>query len=136
VKRHYVKYTQQWDPGPMGYWVHRRIRETLNGPITAYGKPLPRPVPGKGYPHYHVEVDGFTFEFASLDELDACADLLGRKQIRSTYALTRDRGVGPGSHWLSKLPGEVKPWRYRDKATRYMRRAQREFERGIDDSDR
>ncbi len=120
----------------MRYWVHQPIRENPQGPITGYDKPLPNPSPGKGYPHYHVEVDGFTFEFASLDELDACAELLSRKHLPSTLTLTRDSTSGPGSHWLSKLPGNVKSWRYREKATEYMRRARHDFQRGIEDSRR
>ncbi len=133
MKRHYATYTPQWELGSMRYWVHRRIRESPNGPLTAYDKPLPRPVPGKGYPHYHVQVDGFTFECGSLEELNTCVGLLGRKQLPSTYALTQDTISGPGSHWLSKQPGGVKSWRYREKAMRYMRRAQRDFERGFED---
>ncbi len=136
MKRYYVTYTAGWEPSPLGYWIHSPVRENMRGPIISYEKPLPRPVLDKGYPHYHVEVDGFTFEFASLDELDACAELLSRKHLPSTYHLTRDSRSGPGSHWLSKLPGSVKSWRYREKATEYMRRARRDFERGVEDSGR
>ncbi|MDP9353391.1 MAG: hypothetical protein M3P51_17865 [Chloroflexota bacterium] len=128
MKRHYVTYTAGWEPSPMGYWIHSPVRENLGEPIISYEKPLPRPVPDKGYPHYHVEVDRFTFEFASLDELDACAELLSREHLHSPYRLTRDSGSG--YHRLSKLPGDVKSWRYREKATEYMRRARRDFERG------
>ncbi len=136
MKRHYVTYTERWEPSPMWYWVHRPADGNPPYRSTTFEPPLPGPVPGKGYPRYHVEIDGFTFTFASLHELDACAELLSRKHLPSTYRLTRDSVSGPGSHWLSKLPSNVKSWRYREKATEYMRRARRDFERGVEDPSR
>ncbi len=136
MKRHYVTYTERWEPGPMRYWVHQPADGDPAYRSMAFEPPVPGPIPGKGYPHYHVEVDGFTFEFASLDELDACTELLSRKHLPSTYRLTRETRSGPNSHWLSRLPGNVKSWRYREKATEYMRRARHDFQHGIEDSRR
>ena len=127
MKRYFVRYEREWAPGPMGYWVHKPTdRRGLE-----FERPLPRPVPGEGYPHYHVEIDGFTFEFASLDELDACASTLSSRHLPSTDKETSAWEGGAGAHWLNKLPGDVKSWRYWAKAVRYLERAREAFERGV-----
>ena len=43
----------------------------------------------------------------------------------------KDRGGDPDEHWLRKMPDETKPWRYREKAVKYLTRALREFERKV-----
>jgi hypothetical protein len=79
--------------------------------------------PGKGYAVYYVEVDGFVFRFASLDEMRVCIDVLGKKLLPSTLRLARERGGDAREHWLRKMPEETKPWRYREKAVKHLGRA-------------
>src|SRR5262249_54653424 len=96
-----------------------------------FDPPAPAPVPGEGFPYFFVEVDGFTFEFASLDELDVCVDTLSKKMLPSTDRDTEARRTGPSPHWLNRLPGWTHPWRYRVKAVKILRDARRHFEREI-----
>ena len=121
------EYTEHWRRGPMTFWVHveadgRHWREAKES-----NPPAPRPVPGKGYPYYFVEVDGFTFEFASLDEMDVCIETLSQKLLPSTQRETNARGTGPSPHWLNRLPAGTHSWRYRKKAVGVLREARERF---------
>ena len=124
MKRHWIEYTEKRKQGPMTYWVH------VPSPTdpTDERPPLPLAIPDKGFPYYFVEVDGFTFQFASLDEMRVCIETLGKKLLPNTLRLARDRGGDPREHWLRKMPDETKPWRYREKAVKYLARALQEFE--------
>ena len=126
MKRHWIEYTEQWTQGPMTYWVHIPSHDDADKLVP----PPPTRVSEKGYPVYYVEVDGFTFQFASLDELRVCIDVLGRKLLPNTLRQAQERGGDPDSHWLRKMPEETKPWRYREKAVKYLTRALVVFERG------
>ena len=118
----------------MSYWVHvptdgRPWYDVRPRAIRTFEPPLPRVVPGKGYPRFMVEFDDFTFEFASLDELDRCIATLEQKNLPHTERETTARGRGPGGHWLNKLPGRVKSWHYRSRAVKYLHEARKTFAR-------
>lgn len=127
MKRYYVQYTQTWQPGPMSFWVHREKDGRLWYQAQVFEPPLPKVVPGKGFPYFYVVFDDFTFEFASLDELDACIALFSRKNVPSTDKETQARGTGPGSHWYNILPGRIKSWHWRSKAVAYLKQARAAF---------
>jgi len=133
VKRHWIEYTDERRSSPMTYWVHtgpdgEHWRET-----STPSPPLPPPVPGRGFPSLYVEYQGFTFTFASLHELDVCVDTLSMKNMPTSIQLSaaRGSGAGPNRHWLSRLPATVTPWKYREGATKYLRRARIDFEREL-----
>lgn len=131
MKRHWIEYCPAWTPQPMSYWVHI---ETDGKPwleSSAFEPPLPKPVPGRGWPVYFVECDGFTFTFASLAEIEVCLSTLSKKVLPTTLRLSAERGtgMGPNSHWLSRLPKGMKPWRYREKAVRCLTAAKADFEK-------
>jgi hypothetical protein len=119
MKRHWIEYTEDWMPGPMTFWVHI----PAEGDPTRLSPPAPESIPEKGYPVYYVEVDGFTFQFASLAELRVCIETLGKKLLPNTLRAAKDRGGDPDQHWLRKMPEETKPWRYREKAVKYLTKA-------------
>jgi hypothetical protein len=126
MKRHWIEYTDAWTPGPLTFWVHVPSESSP----AIYDPPAPARTPGKGYAVYFVEVDGFTFQFASLDEMRVCIDTLGKKLLPNTLRLAQERGADPDEHWLRKMPEHTKPWRYREKAVKYLERASRDFEKG------
>ena len=109
----------------MRRWVHRLINSPKRGE-SVFDPPPPPPIPGKGFPAYFVEFDGFVFRFSSLDELDVCINVLGQKNLPNVEAEWRGQS-GPGSHWLNKLPGRVLPWSYREPAVKYVRESRDEF---------
>ena len=89
-------------------------------------------IAGKGFPYFFVEFDNFTFEFASLTELERCIAVLSQKNLPDTSQETTAYRTGPGSHWLNKLPGHVKSWRYRSKAVKYLEMAREAFKRELE----
>ncbi len=113
----------------MTYWV--RIESSSDPTETM--PPAPVSIPGKGYPVYYVEVDGFTFQFASLDEVQVCIDVLGKKLLPNTLKLAQDRGGDPDEHWLRKMPEHTRPWRYREKAVKYLEKASAAFKKQVGD---
>jgi hypothetical protein len=127
MKRHWVEFTGEWTHGPMTFWVHAPSQDDP----AKLNPPAPPRISGKGFPVYYVEVDGFTFPFASLDEIRVCIDVLGEKLLPNTLRLAQDRGGDPDQHWLRKMPDETKPWRYRQKAVKYLEKALREFEKQL-----
>jgi hypothetical protein len=131
VKRHWIEYADHWTPQPMSYWVHKEADGKHWYEAEVFDPPLPRPVPGRGFPVYHVELDGFVFRFASLAELDACIRTLSHKVLPTSRRLSEERGTGygPNNHWLSRLPKGTKSWRYRQRAVKYLQEARAQFGR-------
>lgn len=109
----------------MTFWVHAPSKSDP----TKLNPPAPAWIPGKGYPVYYVEVDGFTFQFASLEEIRVCIETLGKKLLPNALRLAKDRGGDPDEHWLRKMPDDTKPWRYREKAVSYLKKALAAWER-------
>lgn len=136
MKRHWIEYREVPPVCPMTYWVHREVDSQPDTPwrdASEFDPERQAVVPGLGYPVFKVELDGFTFEFASLAEICECIDVLGQKLLPRSIDLSRERGGGhgPNSHWLSRLPANVKPWRYREKAVAYLRRSLADFDQEI-----
>ncbi len=103
----------------MTFWGHLPAHDDPDKLVP----PPPARVSGKGYPAYYVEVDDFTFQFASFDELRVCIKTLGKKLLPNTLRAAKDRSGNPDQHWLRKMPEETKPWRYREKAIKYLTKA-------------
>ncbi len=119
MKRHWIEYTEKWTPSPLTFWVHGASSSAAAS------------IPGKGYPVYYVEVDGFTFQFAALDEVRACIDVLGKKLLPNTLRAAQERGADPDKHWLRKMPEHTRPWRYREKAVKYLEKALAAFQKQV-----
>jgi hypothetical protein len=133
MKRHWIEYREQWTPSPLSYWVHIEADGHDWHDAREFDPPLPFPIEHHGYPVYWVECDGVTFQFSSLDEMRVAIETLGKKLLPTTIRLAKDRGgeLGPESHWLSKLPVKAKPWRYREKAVKYLLRSLADFEKEL-----
>ena len=133
MKKHWIEWSPVQQAQPMSYWVHHQPEgESWHG-ATAYEPPLPRAVIGKGYPVFCIEAGHFTFRFASLDELDVCIATLEKPLLPTPLRLVEERGTGYGlnHHWLSRLPGDVKAWRYRQKMVPFLRLARAAFAREL-----
>lgn len=129
MKRYWIEYSEEFSRSPMTFWVHKEIGDGPWYQAIDFDPPLPKPVPGKGFANYFVECDGFTFQFSSLDEMNEAIEVLSKKNLPTSRQLSERRGTtkGPNSHWLSRLPGSVKPWRYREKAVKVLSDAIVEF---------
>ena len=113
----------------MSFWVHIETDGKHWYESAAFDPPIPKAIPGRGWPIFYVEFDGFIFSFASLAEIDVCISTLSKKLLPTTRQLSAERGtmMGPNRHWLSRLPKETKPWRYRQRAIRYLAAAREDF---------
>ncbi len=133
MKRYWIDYQDTQPTHPMTYWVHREVDGKPWYDSEAFDPPRQAAIPGRGYPVFNVECDGFTFEFSSLAEMRVCIETLAQKLLPRTIDLARERGTakGPNSHWLSRLPGRVKSWRYREKAVAYLCEALNAFAQDI-----
>ena len=129
MKRHWIEYTETWTPSPMTYWVHIPSEKDP----AVFNQPARTGIPGKGYPTFCVEVDDFTFRFASLDELQVCIEVLGKKLLPNTLRLAQQRNADPDEHWLRKMPEHTRPWRYREKAVKYLEKAMTAFHKEVGD---
>ena len=109
----------------MTIWVH--VPSDADSKVL--NPPAPNLIPGKGYAVYYVEVEGFTFQFASLSEMRVCIDTLGKKLLPNTLRLAQERGGDPHEHWLRKMPDQTKPWRCREKMVKYLEKVLEEFEK-------
>ena len=114
----------------MTFWVHRAADGEPWYRAQRFDPPAPHVVPGRGYPYFFVELDGFTFEFASLEEIDFCIARLGQRHLADTEPETR--GVsGPGAYRRNRLPKSVLSWRYRQKAVKYLAKCREEFGKSL-----
>lgn len=132
VKRHWIEYGDEWTPGPMSFWVHIETDGQPWYAATHFDPPKPGPVTGRGYARYYVEVEGFTFRFASLWEVRACIQTLAQQVLPSTLRETLGRtrhGPGPNRHWLSRLPARLLPLRRRLRVVDYLERSLADFHR-------
>jgi hypothetical protein len=130
MKRHWIEYINHSRTFyPMTRYVHRRVRVKPGSKEVEIIPPFPAEVFGKGYPIFKVEIDGFIFEFASLDELRVCIDTLEQKQLPRFGGRSRaiTRTPRPHRHWLNQLPAKVLKWKYREQAVKYLQKALKEF---------
>ncbi len=114
----------------MTYWVHIEADGRPWNQAQVFIPPAPKPIPGKGYALYTVEIDNAVLWFASLDELRTCISTVSQKVLPSSLVLSRKRGtsLGPSTHWLNRLPLRSMTWPYRQKAAKYFATALADFE--------
>lgn len=131
MKRHWIEYRDTPPVCPMTFWVHREADGKPWYEAEKFDPPRQAAVPGRGYPLFKVEYDGFVFEFSSKAEIRECIATLEKKLLPRSIDLSRKRGTrkGPNSHWLSRLPADVKSWKFREGAVAYLRVALATFER-------
>lgn len=103
---------------PLSFWVHIGQDDSLRYRDNRQFIPaMPKPDPIKGYPIVVVKALGFNLSFASMFELQHFIDVLSIKHMPTSMQLTvlHPSSKGPNSHWLSRLPSKLKPWRKREK---------------------
>lgn len=99
--------------------LSKKSLSPMNGvPPEEAGKPVKTL---QGYWTYHVKIEGFGFRFATLGEMEYCIRALFEKNLPTEYTFHKN------SHWLSRLPGWVKTWKYRQKAVTGLAEALRQF---------
>jgi len=123
MSKYWVEYVQEYCPSPVSVVVHRPLDCEYWSGATQYDPPLPAPDIGKGYRVYKVEVKGYELSFSSTAELEHCIDVLSQRHLPTTRSLTERSWLGKGRqhlHWLSKLPGALKPYKERHEIVRLL----------------
>jgi hypothetical protein len=133
MKKFWIEFHASWQHGPMTYWTYRADDDSRWHEAQKYTPPAPPPFRAKGYPMFHIELDGVSFRFASLLELRRCIEVLSRKVLPTTAQLIRESGLkGFSNHmWLGRLPKKTHSLRYRDKAIPYLKTALAFFEKEV-----
>ncbi len=124
MKKSDVKYIPDWRQSPMAYWVHI---ETDSKPwylSKEFNPPAPKKFGSLGYPQLTIEFNGYVFVFTSEAQLEHFIKIMGTKLLPSSLELSSKRSgdMGPNSHWLSRLPSKIKPWKYRQKLVEYCKK--------------
>lgn len=119
VPHHWIEFVDDWRNEAMAYWVH--VEQDHKGwrDAAVFDPPAPRKVPHHGYPVLCVESHGMVFRFSSVAQLAECKHVLSLTPLPTSSRLSAVRagvkGVGPNSHWLSRLPGRIKAPRMRSR---------------------
>ena len=110
LPKFWTEYTADWRSEPMAYWVHIPQDQTNWQSATDFIPVAPKPEGKKGFPVLCVEVADMIFRFSSRAQIEECIRVLSKKPLPSSKRLSALRGteVGPNSHWLSRLPANVK----------------------------
>jgi hypothetical protein len=124
MKKYRIEYSETWKNVPMAFWVHKEIDGQPWYDAKEFSPPAPIKDINGNYKIYNVEIDGFTFIFSSKEQIEECINILSKKLLPSTIELSKSRteNLGPNSHWLSRLPENVKNWKYRQKAVKYLKK--------------
>jgi hypothetical protein len=102
---------------PLSFWVHRHLDGDVWIRAKTFDPPMPRAVPGRGWPIYILEHRGRQLFFASPEEIDHVVEVLGQKHLPTTRTLAEQAGWPhfQHEHWLAKLSKFWKPWKIREK---------------------
>ena len=111
----WMEYRPERVRSPLSFWVHRHLDADSWFYATEHDPPMPRGVPGRGWPIYLVEHRGQELFFASLEEIDHAVKVLGQKHLPTTLQLAEQVGLPhfQHEHWLTKLSSSWKPWKIR-----------------------
>ncbi|HPF39956.1 MAG TPA: hypothetical protein P5081_23055 [Phycisphaerae bacterium] len=139
MKKSWIEFNDVFTRSPMSFWVHRPPKKTEWDDVFrpsefdpgAFTPPLPRGVPGRGYPLLHVQFNEVVLRFASMAELDRMIDVLSRRKLPTTYEAQREeREPGDGlrnQHWLSRLPAALLSFSTREKVVSLLNQARGDF---------
>lgn len=127
--RHWVEFAEDWRYFPMAFWVHSGVKGASWNVAEEYEPPAPHPIPHRGYSIYCVEIGRHVLTFSSMQQLIHCIEVLGSNPMPRPGRLADLRGTskGPNSHWLSRLPVELKSPRKRPRVVEALQQAAASF---------
>jgi len=78
---------------------------------------LPTAIVSKGFPMLIIDALGHELRFSSIEEIEHFLEVIKQKNMPTASQLVskRPKSIGLNSHWLSRLPAKLKPWRNRQK---------------------
>lgn len=122
MKKFHVDYAETWKNSPLAYWVHRETDRKPFWEAEAFDPPAPRKDLNGKYKIYHVEFDGVDLEFSSREQYQHFIEVMSCRLLPRSLDLSRERcsSCGPNSHWLSRLPADLKKWKTRQTLVKYL----------------
>ena len=131
MNKWHIGYTKEFEPSPLSFWTHIEADGQPWYSAMSFVPPKPLPVPGKGFAVLKVPVLGVELRFASVAEVHHFLEIMRQKNLPTTRRLSGQRatGLGPNSHWLSRLPSGLKAWTKRAKVIAIVEQALPDFEK-------
>lgn len=122
MKKFWITYSDSWKSSPLAFWVHVPISGEFYDETAEFQPEAPKKKL-EGYAIYNFELDGFTFEFSSKEQILHFIEVLSQKVMPTSKQLSAKRGpkLGPNRHWLSRLPAKTKSYKYREKLVRFIK---------------
>lgn len=123
MAKYRVVYSEDFVRSPISPWIHKPLDSDVWGNATRYEPPLPREIPGKGYPHYVLAYKGVELTFSSLQEIDHVIEVFSKPNMPTTTALSRRSPWMRGYkhlHWLTRLPAKLKNQKDRAEIVRLL----------------
>ena len=129
MKKWRIEYRSDYTETPLSFWVHKHVDHEVWRYANEFEPPLPKAIPGKGYPFLIVNAFGLDLEFASVAEVEHFLTVIRQKNMPTTQQLSRQRtnNYGPNRHWLSRLPAGIKAWSKRKRMIPVLERALEAF---------
>ncbi len=129
MKKYRIEYREKYHYSPVSYWVHKNMEDCHWMRSKTFEPPLPKSIPCKGYPYLVIDALGTELTFSSIDEAKHTYDVLSQRNMPSTQELCIKSGndAGPNSHWLSRFPSHLKPWRKRERYLGVLKSGINEF---------
>lgn len=123
-----LSYHREFPKAPMSFWAGARTEGwvqdgkpggQLRNPRRIYHPFLSQ---RKLWCRLSVHFDGVDLVFAMPAELDQFIDVMSQNPLPSGWRLLKGWHIGrPNSHWLSRLPKEAKPWKFRHAVCKFLR---------------
>jgi hypothetical protein len=117
MSKYNIIYNKNYHSSPLSFWVHHDMESEIWEDATKYEPELPKAIVSKGYPMLVIDALGHELRFSSIQEVEHFIEVIKQKNMptSSQLASKRPKSTGLNSHWLSRLPAKLKPWRNRKK---------------------
>lgn len=109
-----IIYNKEYHSSPLSFWVHHDIDSSVWEYADKYEPELPKAIVSKGFPMLIVDALGYELKFSSIQEVEHFIEVIKQKNMPTSSQLASKRLQSNGllnSHWLSRLPAKLKPWR-------------------------
>ena len=117
MSKYNIIYNKDYQSSPLSFWVHHDIDSEVWEYASNYEPEFPKAIVSKGFPMLIVDALGHELRFSSIQEIKHFIEVVKQKNMptSSQLASKRPKSTGLNSHWLSRLPAKLKPWRNRKK---------------------
>ncbi len=127
MKRAVLSCHRQFPETPVSFWVGARSHVLVSPPMVGGQRRRPQitlhpfSAQRRLWCQLSVDYSGVALRFSTPQELDHVLSVLSRNPLPSGHGLVPGWKVGrPVTHWLSRLPGKAKPWKFRQRLCTWL----------------